>query len=93
MSERLRAGPYEPGFDEWVERRGTWSTKWDRYRDRDILPFWVADMEFPAPPAILDALKSRIDHGILGYTQIPETLTEATLAFLTERYGWRVPAE
>ena len=93
MSERLRAGPYEPGFDEWVERRGTWSTKWDRYRDRDILPFWVADMEFPAPPAILDALKSRIDHGILGYTQIPETLTEATLAFLAERYGWRVPAE
>ena len=88
---------FVPGFDDAPERRDTFSTKWDRYREgngyRDVLPFWVADMEFRAPEAIVNALRARVDHGVFGYTQIPATLTEATLAFLAERYGWAVEPE
>lgn len=95
------AGDFVPGFDDSVERRHTWSTKWDRYRDRaapgvayrDVLPFWVADMEFRAPEPVLDALHARIDHAVFGYTQVPDSLLEATLAFLLERYGWTVEPE
>ena len=95
--EQMIAADSVPGFDEPVERRGTWSTKWDRYRDhegyRDVLPFWVADMEFPAPPPVLEALHARVDHGLFGYTQVPDSLVEATRAFLAERYGWAVEAD
>ena len=91
------ADDFVPGFDDAPERRDTFSTKWDRYREgngyRDVLPFWVADMEFRAPEAIVNALRARVDHGVFGYTQIPATLTEATLAFLAERYGWAVEPE
>ncbi|HSG91142.1 MAG TPA: PatB family C-S lyase [Pseudomonadales bacterium] len=80
-------------FTRIVDRTGTWSTKWDRYRGTDVLPFWVADMEFPAPPAVIEALHARVAHGVFGYTQVPETLTETTLAFLAERYGWSVEPE
>ena len=77
-------------FDHPPDRRGTASTKWSRYADRDVLPFWVADMEFPAPPAVREALRARIDHGIFGYSQIPRGLTDSVLSFLAERYGWQV---
>jgi cystathionine beta-lyase len=80
-------------FDERIERRGTASVKWDRYAGRDVLPFWVADMEFRAPEAILEALRRRVDHGIFGYTRTPDGLLDATLAFLEERYRWPVKAE
>ena len=70
------------------ERRGTAATKWEKYAGTDILPFWVADMEFETAEPILQALHRRVDHGILGYTTVPESLTEATLAFLQKRYGW-----
>ncbi|MEE4381226.1 MAG: PatB family C-S lyase [Pseudomonadales bacterium] len=80
-------------FDEPIERRGTASVKWDRYADRDVLPFWVADMEFRAPEPVLEALRRRVEHGIFGYTRTPDGLVEATLAFLAERYRWRVEAE
>ena len=64
-------------FDTVVERRGTDSTKWDKYQDRDVLPFWVADMDFRAPPFITGALRERLDHGIIGYTETPPALVEA----------------
>lgn len=92
---RPAAGRRHPAFDEPVDRRGTWSAKWDRYAGpehagRDILPFWVADMEFRAPDVILDALRRRVDHGVFGYTRFPDTLVEALLEFLETRYEWRV---
>lgn len=96
VQEQSVAEDFVPGFDEPVERRGSWSTKWDRYRDRsgggyrDVLPFWVADMEFPAPAPVLEALHARVDHGLFGYTNVPDTLVEATLAFLQDRYDWTV---
>ena len=57
--------PYD--FDTPPERRHTDSIKWQRYAERDVLPLWVADMDFSAPPAVLEALHRRVDHGVFGY--------------------------
>ena len=80
-------------FDREVDRRGTNAIKWDRYLGRDVLPFWVADMEFETPDFILDALRVRVDHGIMGYTRTPATLVAAFQAWLERNYGWTVPKE
>ena len=80
-------------FDTAIDRGGTFSAKWDRYLGRDLLPFWVADMDFQAPEFILDTLRKRVDHGILGYTYTPPTLVEAFQSWLERNYGWRVPAD
>ena len=80
-------------FDREIERRGTGAIKWDRYLGRDVLPFWVADMEFEMPGVILERLRARLDHGILGYTGTPATLVRAFRAWLERNYGWSVPAE
>ncbi len=80
-------------FDREIDRRGTASIKWDRYLGRDVLPFWVADMDFEAPESILEALRKRLDHGILGYTHTPKTLVAAFQAWLAGNYGWKVPKE
>jgi cysteine-S-conjugate beta-lyase len=77
-------------FDTPVERAGTWSTRWDRYAGRDVIPLWVADTDFRAPPAVLDALSARVAHGVLGYTAPPEALREAIVERLRRLYGWRV---
>ncbi len=55
-------------FDQVIERRGTDSNKWQRYGD-DVIPLWVADMDFISAESILQALHQRIDHGIFGYTR------------------------
>jgi cystathionine beta-lyase len=75
------------------DRAGTGSVKWDRYRGRDILPFWVADMDFTSAPPVLEALRRRVDHGVFGYTQPPAETVEATRDYLRERHGLAVPAE
>ena len=80
-------------FDREVDRRGTSAIKWDKYLGRDILPFWVADMEFETPDFILDALRARVGHGIMGYTRTPESLGAAFQDWLERNYGWTVPEE
>ena len=77
-------------FDEMVDRRGTASEKWEKYRDRDILPMWVADMDFRSPPAVIEALHRRTEHGVFGYTGPPPELVEATLSMLERDHGWQV---
>lgn len=77
-------------FDAPVERRGSWSTRWERYAGRDVIPLWVADSDFRAPPAVLEALASRVDHGVLGYTAPPQALREAIVERMARRYRWRV---
>lgn len=79
-------------FDEVIPRRDSGSTKWTRY-DPEVLPFWVADMDFRAPDFILDAIRKRVDHGIIGYTRPPTSLADAFRAWLTHHYGWQVPEE
>lgn len=76
-------------FDTPVERRGTWSTRWDRY-PQDVIPLWVADTDFRAPPAVLEAMRERIEHGIFGYTTQPAALREAIAERMQRLYGWRV---
>ena len=80
-------------FDAPVERRGSDSVKWGRYAGRDVLPLWVADMDFPAPPAVLAALRERVDHGVFGYGHAPEAAAESVLAHLAGEYSWSVAAE
>ena len=75
-------------FDEVVERRGTSSVKWDKYKDTDILPMWVADMDFRSPPQVVKALQERASSGVFGYTQPPEELIEVFLDYLKRSYGF-----
>ncbi len=84
--------PAAHDFDSPIGRQQTASQKWDRYHDRDILPMWVADSDFMAPPAILSALHKRIDHGIFGYTLPPQELVDVTLERSKRLYGWTLDA-
>ena len=77
-------------FDAPVDRTGTWSTRWDRYARRDVIPLWVADTDFRSPPAVLDALRARVAHGVLGYTNAPEELRLAIVERMQRLYRWRV---
>jgi cystathionine beta-lyase len=77
-------------FDAPVERAGTWSTRWERHAGRDVIPLWVADSDFRAPPAVLEALAERVRHGVLGYTAPPEELRQAIVERLARVYRWRI---
>ncbi len=77
-------------FDTLIDRRGTASVKWDKYGKRDIIPMWVADMDFACAPAIVDALHRRVDHGIFGYSNPPAGLVDATVAHLKNEYDWQI---
>jgi len=79
-------------FDTLLDRRNTHSSKWEKFAP-DVLPFWVADMDFAAPAFILDAIRARLEHPILGYTQQPESLVAAFQGWLEHHYDWQVPAE
>jgi len=80
-------------FDTPIDRRNTDSIKWSKYAGRDILPLWVADMDFAAPPAVLDALQQRIAHGVFGYGGAWLSLTESVLTHLETEYGWSIESE
>jgi cystathionine beta-lyase len=79
-------------FDQTIDRRNTDSEKWDAYDD-DVLPLWVADMDFRAPEPVIRALRERVDHGIFGYGTEPARLREVIVARLRERYRWQVAPE
>jgi putative C-S lyase len=76
-------------FDAPVERRGTWSLRWERYPG-EVIPLWVADTDFRAPPAVLEALRGRIAHGVLGYTTRPQALREAIAERMQRLYDWTI---
>jgi cystathionine beta-lyase len=84
-------------FDEQIERRGTDSFKWDDNRRlfgrSDLLPFWVADMDFATPQPILDAIRARCEHPVLGYGIRSDEYYQAIQDWLRERHGWQVPRE
>lgn len=77
-------------FDRPIDRRRLPSEKWGRYAGCDVLPLWVADMDFAAPPAVLDALHRRIDHGVFGYTDAWPSLIEAVFEGLQRDHGWAI---
>lgn len=84
-------------FDEIIDRRGTDSVKWDavgeRFGRNDLLPLWVADMDFRTPPFIIEALRTRMEHEILGYTFASEAWYTSIIAWLQKRYGWTIQRE
>ncbi|MCZ6709174.1 MAG: PatB family C-S lyase [Gammaproteobacteria bacterium] len=80
-------------FDREIDRHNTDSAKWDLYKGRDILPFWVADMDFAAPNIILEAINERLEHPVLGYTRTPAAAVDAFQNWLRRNYAWTVPEE
>ena len=80
-------------FDTPIDRRNSDSIKWGKYAGRDVLPLWVADMDFAAPPAVLAALHRRIEHGVFGYGGPWPSLTESVLTHLENEYNWRIAPE
>lgn len=83
----------EYDFSRPTDRRGTDSYKWDSAPEADIIPLWVADMDFETFPAITEALQRRVAHGILGYTRVPEAYYEAVCRWFKKRHGWHINRE
>jgi cystathionine beta-lyase len=79
-------------FDRVVDRRASDSNKWHKF-PADVLPLWVADMDFPSPPAVVDALRARVEHGFFGYLREHNELPAVVAERLAKRYGWRVSPE
>lgn len=81
-------------FDKIILRRGTNSYKWDSApADREVLPLWVADMDFRTAPAITEALARRVRHGIFGYTHVPDEYYAAVIRWFERRHGWAIRQE
>jgi len=76
-------------FDQIIDRQKSDSVKWRLY-DPDVLPLWVADMDFLSPPAIIRALQERVAHGVFGYRIFPEDLCETIAEWLWNKYQWKV---
>jgi len=77
-------------FDTILSRQGTDAMKWDKYLDQDVLPFWVADMDFAIAQPILDALQKRLEHPIIGYTFPPQSMIQTIRDFLQSEYRWEI---
>ncbi|MEX2044628.1 MAG: PatB family C-S lyase [Opitutus sp.] len=77
-------------FDTPIDRNGTDSQKWQKYAGRDVLPLWVADMDFKSAPAIIEALHRRVDHGIFGYARPVKSTVEAVVDAMARRHGWSI---
>ena len=80
-------------FDEIVPRCGTNSYKWDTAKEENVLPMWVADMDFRAAPIIVEALRRRVEHGIFGYARVPNTYYEAVINWFDRRHTWQIEKE
>ena len=80
-------------FTTCPDRHGTGSLKWERYPGRDVLPMWVADMDFKSAPEIIAALEERAAHGVFGYTIPPKSTVEAAIAYLEDKHGCAATAE
>jgi cystathionine beta-lyase len=80
-------------FDQLIDRRGTAALKWDKYAGRDVIPMWVADMDFRSALAIIEALKRRAGHGVFGYTDPPGELNDVIVTALERDHGWKIRPE
>lgn len=87
----MTAEPFD--FDRIIDRRSLPSEKWGRYAGRDVLPLWVADMDFAAPPAVLEALQQRVGHGVFGYTEAWPSLVDAVIDGLRRDHDWSIEAD
>ena len=79
----------DPSFAQCPDRRHTGAEKWDRWPE-DVIPVWVADMDFQAPPEVLEAIQARVNHGVFGYTADPPGFAPALAHHLEALHGWRI---
>ena len=77
-------------FDTPIDRTGRDTLKWGKYEGRDILPLWVADMDFASPPQVIETLKQEVEYGLFGYCHPPRELIQTLLARLKKQYNWEV---
>lgn len=77
-------------FDEIVDRRGTHAVKWDHCPSDDVIPMWVADMDFKAAPCIMEALRKRVEHGVFGYVNVPEEFHTSIINWFERRHNWTI---
>jgi len=84
-------------FDQTIDRRGTYSLKWDflqeKVGDEEIIPLWVADMDFLSPPSVIEALRKRAAHGIYGYTGLPDSYYQSIIFWMKKRFSWPIEKE
>jgi len=79
-------------LDKIIDRSGTNSIKWDRFKDKNALPLWVADMDFKSPDKVINALVKRAEHGVFGYTSIPDEYYESIKKWYKRRQSWDIEA-
>ena len=77
-------------FDKLTQRHNTNSVKWDEAKDSEVIPMWVADMDFETAPSIVETLKKRVDHGIFGYTLVPESYYQSIINWFLRRHQWNI---
>lgn len=84
-------------FDKIINRQGTNSVKWDNLMEvfgrEDILPLWVADMDFRAPDEVIEALQEKLNHGIFGYNIKSDSLYNSIISWMKKRYNWDIKKE
>lgn len=77
-------------FDKMIERRGTHCVKWDKPMPDDVIPMWVADMDFEVAPAITEALRRRVEHGVFGYVAVPDEFYQVAAQWFDRRHKWSI---
>ena len=78
-------------FDKIIDRKNTFSEKWDKYKGKDIIPMWVADSDFEVAPEIVEALQQRVVHGVFGYSEQPTTGVQNAIQYhLKSQHGWEI---
>ncbi|MBV5278361.1 MAG: PatB family C-S lyase [Campylobacteraceae bacterium] len=80
-------------FDELIDRTKSSCEKWDKYKGQDVIPAWVADMDFKSPPCVIEALQKRVSEGAFGYTAIDDETYDAIINFVKKHYDWDIKKE
>ena len=80
-------------FDKKLDRTRSHCEKWDRYKNQDVIPMWVADMDFKSPQCIVDSLQIRVKHGVFGYTGVDDGTNQAVVDFLARHYNWKIDSK
>lgn len=80
-------------FDQWIDRSHSDSVKWNKYKNRDVIPLWVADTDFTSPPEVITSLQQRVAEGVFGYGFTPPELTQLIVKRMAERYQWIIQPE
>ncbi|KAB2333336.1 pyridoxal phosphate-dependent aminotransferase [Cytobacillus depressus] len=84
-------------FDKEINRYNSASAKWDEtenlFGEKELLPMWVADMDFKSPEPVIEAIKQKAEHGVFGYTTRPDSFYEAIIQWMKERHSWNIQKE